>query len=416
MEFRNWLEAEFGVAQKDHRAGTHRVVAPRQTVARVGRMTADLGITRVADITGLDRIGIPVVAVCRPNSRSVAVAQGKGINLPAAQASGLMEALETYHAEGIELPKVFASAHELRSRHTILDVERLPAAEGKVFDDQLKIWWIEGYDLINARSIWIPYEIVHTDYTFRLPEGSGCFLTSSNGLASGNHIGEAIIHAICEIVERDSVALWYYSSERDQRSTLLDLATVDDPACRRLLERFHAADMMLAVWDATSDVGIPAFLCWVAEKRNGRLPILDRQAIGAGCHASKQIALSRALTEAAQERLTIISGARDDLSPDDYLSGGDAVREAQAWIFERPALRCFSKIPSFEFSRLGDEVDWQLSRLQAAGVNQVAMVNLTSARFDVPVVRIVAPGLEAPFDLPGYAPGPRATAIMRRGH
>lgn len=70
-----------------------------------------MGITRVADVTGLDRIGIPVVMVCRPNARSLAVSQGKGIDIEAATVSGLMESVELYHAEHIEGgPEIAASA------------------------------------------------------------------------------------------------------------------------------------------------------------------------------------------------------------------------------------------------------------------------------------------------------------------
>ena len=62
-----------------------------------------MGITRIANVTGLDRIGIPVVMVCRPNARSIAVSQGKGLDMDAAIVSGLMESAELYHAEQIEL-------------------------------------------------------------------------------------------------------------------------------------------------------------------------------------------------------------------------------------------------------------------------------------------------------------------------
>ena len=33
---------------------------------------------------------------------------------------------------------------------------------------------------------WLPYEMVHTNYTLPFPSGSGCFIDHSNGLASGN--------------------------------------------------------------------------------------------------------------------------------------------------------------------------------------------------------------------------------------
>src|ERR1700742_693684 len=94
---------------KQYLAGTHRQVDPAHTLARVQPLLATMGITRVANVTGLDTIGIPVVMVCRPNARSLSVSQGKGLTLDAAKASGLMESIELYHAETITLPLKLAT-------------------------------------------------------------------------------------------------------------------------------------------------------------------------------------------------------------------------------------------------------------------------------------------------------------------
>src|SRR5438132_13617410 len=84
---------------KRFRQGTHRTAAPDETLARVRPYAARMGITRLGNITGLDHIGIPVAV--RPNSRSVSVSQGKGLELPQAVASALMEAREGFHAEAV---------------------------------------------------------------------------------------------------------------------------------------------------------------------------------------------------------------------------------------------------------------------------------------------------------------------------
>ena len=85
--------SQVDVGLKSYRRGTHRIVSPQETLERVRPFMSALGITRIANVTGLDRLGIPVVMVCRPNSRSIAVSQGKGLDLDSAKASGLMEAL-----------------------------------------------------------------------------------------------------------------------------------------------------------------------------------------------------------------------------------------------------------------------------------------------------------------------------------
>ena len=101
------------VTAKLYRVGTHRVVAPEKTLERLRPHMARLGITRLANVTGLDRVGIPVVMAMRPNSRSVAVSQGKGVDLDAAKASALMESVESWHAERIAHPTLYGSFDDL---------------------------------------------------------------------------------------------------------------------------------------------------------------------------------------------------------------------------------------------------------------------------------------------------------------
>ncbi|MCB1762399.1 MAG: YcaO-like family protein, partial [Gammaproteobacteria bacterium] len=108
-----------------------------------------MGITRIANVTGLDCTGIPVVMVARPNSRSISVFQGKGVTLEAAMASGLMEAVESYHAETITKPLTFASYEELRYTHRVLHPAALPKSPDSLFHPTQPLLWIESYDLLN---------------------------------------------------------------------------------------------------------------------------------------------------------------------------------------------------------------------------------------------------------------------------
>src|SRR5262245_57488605 len=116
------------------------------------------GITRVANVTGLDTIGIPVVAVYRPNSRSLAVFQGKGLNRDARRASGVMEAIEAYHAEHIAAPLRLASWNELRSTATVVNVSALPRLSVSTFHPDRQTLWIEGRNLATGAGTWLPYE------------------------------------------------------------------------------------------------------------------------------------------------------------------------------------------------------------------------------------------------------------------
>src|SRR5712692_5870703 len=246
---------------KAYRAGTHRTVAPDETLRRMLPFAPVMGITRIANVTGLDSVGLPVVMVCRPNSRSVAVSQGKGVDLQAAKASGLMESIEAYHAETITSPLRLCTYEELRYEHCVVDVRALQMLSTSTFSASSKILWCEGRDLLNQEPVSVPYETVHTDYTWPMTAGSGNFLCSSNGLASGNHLTEAISHAICEIVERDAATIWRFRGREAQDAMAVDLATVDDPDCMRVMKKFDEAGLTLAVWETTSDVDIASFMC-----------------------------------------------------------------------------------------------------------------------------------------------------------
>ncbi len=401
---------------KAFRRGTHRAVAPEETLARVGRLMPALGITRIANITGLDTVGLPVVVVTRPNARSLAVSQGKGLDLAAAKASGLMEAVEGYHAEHITLPLKLASYEELRYSHPLADVERLPRDHSGLFDPERPILWVEGLDIVGGGRCWVPFELVHTNYTLAMHGHSAGFLASSNGLASGNHLLEAICHGIYEVVERDAHALWLLRGEEEQAATRVRLDSVDDSACRSVLARFAAAEVLVGVWEITSDVGIPAFLCRVVDASESALRRLC-YAEGMGCHPAREVALLRALTEAAQSRVTLIAGVRDDCFPEIYqqLRDPDLLdrqrREIAFGLQERP----FAAAPTWEADTLNADLAWALERLAAAGFEQVIVVDLSRPELRVPVARVIIPGMEHISDKTSYTLGRRARALLGRG-
>jgi ribosomal protein S12 methylthiotransferase accessory factor len=399
---------------KAFRAGTHRLVSPEETLACVGRLMPVMGITRIANVTGLDTLGVPVVAVYRPNARSLAVAQGKGLTLAAAKASGLMESMEIYHAENIAVPLLLGSHEGLRYTRPIVDVGGLAHLDGSLFHPERRMLWIEGHDVLQRRPAWVPYEVVHTDFTLPQPSGAGCFVSSSTGLASGNHVLEAVSHGICEVVERDAFTLWGLLGNEGKRRTRVDLATVDDPDCRSVLDRFARAGVRAAVWEATSDVGLAVFRCVIAD---GDLAPMRRTYAsgGLGCHPTRRIALLRALTEAAQSRLTMISGARDDLTRDEYehTRSPDVTARVRALLAEEGA-RSFRDAPDHEGETFAEDVAWQLGCLTRVGVREVVVIDLEKPALRVPVVRVVIPGMEAYDRAPGYTPGARAQALLER--
>ncbi|MGA7805959.1 MAG: YcaO-like family protein [Bradyrhizobium sp.] len=394
--------------RKTFRLGTHRTVAPEDTLARVEPKARQIGVTRLGNVTGLDRIGIPVTVAVRPNSRSFSVSQGKGLGLGQALASALMEAIELFHGEDLSERTVVTSFRELSAKTCVVPPCSL-CGTGTPLPEQAQIGWIEGYDLLGREACWVPWEVVHTDYTLPTSHSGAHFLSGTNGLAAGNHIVEAISSAVCELVERDAVALWHTQGVRERSRCRLDVGSIDDEACLRLVELYEAADIAVRLWDVTSDIGIPAFICDIPAVIDGVSGGM-RRFRGAGCHPHRGIALARAMTEAAQIRLTYIAGIRDDLPPSDYMESeseklGAALLDAVSRAAEA---RSFRNVPTFDGEDVVADVRWELQRLRAIGIERLVAIDLTRPDIGIPVVRIVVPGLEWDCTHRDYVRGPRA--------
>jgi ribosomal protein S12 methylthiotransferase accessory factor len=396
------------MSDKAYWRGTHRSVSPEHTWEVVQPLLAEAGITRVANLTGLDRIGIPVFSVCRPNSRSISVAMGKGVTETAAKVSGVMEALEGFQAENMVAPLRLGSAAELRSQGLRVHVHGFARSAALPYDEHARILWIEARRHTDSLAVWIPYELVHTDYRLPLPSGSGRFLLSSNGLASGNHFHEAMSHGLCEVIERDATTLWSQMSAARMAERRLALGSITDETCGSLLEQLQAADLAIVVWDVTSDVGVPAFVCKLADRDGASFrPVGVRH--GMGCHPHAGIALSRALTEAAQARLTVISGARDDLAMRHYDEESEERKRREFLrLAAEHASRNFTDVLSHASHSFASDLDFLAARLGSIGCRDIFTVDITRTRWPLAAVRVVVPGLEATHEAPAYIMGPRA--------
>lgn len=371
-----------------------------------------MGITRIADVTGLDTIGIPVVMVCRPNSRSVSVSQGKGYTIAAAKVSGLMESVEGFHAEHMTHPLHIASMLDMQKFASIVPPDTLPSIRGSAFHENHPIAWVEAQELATGQSLWVPYEMVHTNYTYPRASGSGCFPTSSNGLASGNTIDEATVHGICEVIERDAIALWNQQSAAAIERTAVNQSTINNQLIIDTLNKLSSAGQTSYIWDITSDTGIPTYISVIIDQTSQHQHI----GVGSGTHLSREVALLRALHEAVQVRTTYIVGARDDIRPDEYTADGINTKRNY---FEGIVRRCsfetdYAKTKDLDSDRVDTDLETLLSCLQATGIPSVLRVDITKPEFAIPVVRIIIPGLEAPHDEENYLPGQRALKMRQR--
>lgn len=386
--------------------GTHRVCAAEETLAKWQPKLSEFGITRIADVTGLDRIGIPVTLAIRPNSRSVSVSQGKGMTLADAKASAMMEAIEIWHAEHFNKPILYGSEANLEKEHRIVETRRLPCVKNVEYQKTEPLLWVEGIECVTQEKVLVPYDMVHADYTRPAPPFRSIFHASTNGLASGNHRLEAICHGLTELIERDALTLWHDLQSSERSATRIDVNTLENQQSIELLHRYSEAGLECGLWDITSDIAVPCVMAVIRE-RDGTI---GHMGLGSGCHLDRGVATRRALTEAAQTRLNYVSGARDDLDLSEYDPEGLADKSAftEELFSHSESPRHFADLPSNVFKSLEEDLDYLLACFKSVGINEVVAVELTQPTHGVEVYRMVVPGLEAPHDDVTYQPGERS--------
>ena len=367
--------------------GTVRACSPEHTLARVRPHLRSMGITRVTHIGGLDSIGIPVAICYRPNSRHLSSGQGKGYSRQFAEVSAVMECVEGFHIEQPKERALRGIYNELTESYRLVDPTKLSSGYFATHDlKQHCLDWCAATDLLTGKSVYIPACLTRIDFSDYCPETNLLSITS-NGLASGNLLVEAICHAILEIVERDCLATWDRSSQSNKERTRIDLDSIDSPIIREVIARFVQADNEVILWNVSNELQIPSINC-------GALSPLGYHG-GSGAHYNKDIAILRALAETAQARAVWISGSRDDLYPERYL------RQLQ----RKPGNTHSSG--SYDYSRIShlnspasfqETFEVLCSKLQAHGYGEILTINHTIPRFNIPVVQVFIPGMAIDHD------------------
>lgn len=392
-----------------------RSIVPTETAARLDHARPLVGITRVADITGLDTIGIPNTIAVRPSRDRMcnSAYSGKGLRLLDALVGGQMEALEVAVGHDDRLPMHKSSWSELHERglHAV-HPDRLIPLPGAPFElTDMSTDWLMGSEIRSGEARLLPADCC----VFRRSPVPRIWKISSNGLASGNTVVEAMSHALAEVIERDAESHFRLATEYADLPGLLGLVAgpprVAAPSgalapprdfpligpgtlpvpLRDLVARVRAAGIDLALRLITSDIAIPTILCAVHEETTD-----DRRHLvqyGCGSHPDPRIAARRAITEATQSRVTAIQGSREDLA-----AGAICPADPPAeWFDPESSGIDFADIPTTIFSDVRDDIGCMLDALDTAALDPAVVVNLTNDAIGFPVVKVIVPGMELAF-------------------
>lgn len=382
--------------QTFHLSSSLRSESLETTLARVRPVAEQLGISRVTDITRLDSVGVPVYASIRPVAQpgSLCVNAGKGIHFMEARVGAYMEAVEFAFAEfnraSLEVRQVPAR-QVYEGSDSILDFCPRLGAE---IDLDTQIACVEAEDICTGESFAVPAELVFLPFPTTL--APAYFGSSSNGLCSGNSVIEATVHGLAELIERD---VHSFQSVLDS-SVLLDERGMPPPI-ETIRQSLSSSGLNLYIRYAPNEFEIPYFNAIVADTANPD-PIYING--GYGCHPSKRIAVTRAVCEALQSRLSFIHGGRDDLIHRHTQVTGMPSSERTAY-----ALKLLSKVSrngaTVQFEEIPDREE-QAKDLESAlallidslrlnGFKRVLCVVYTEREYPVQVARVLVPRIES---------------------
>jgi YcaO-like protein with predicted kinase domain len=387
-----------------------RRVEPRETLASLLPHFDDLGITRLGELTGLDTLGIPVAFAVRPNSFTLSINLGKGLDRDSALTSAAMEAAETAIAERPPQARIRTSLRDLYDQsEAVVDLSRIARCQPERFHCSEKIDWVEGRDIVTGTPVLVPWALAGFDHRLQIEGYHDAFEVSSDGLASGNTKAEAVLHGIYELIERDSYALLELFPEDDVSRRLCDPMSIGDSQISRLVHSIWDAGLRVQLLDMTSDISVPAYTVLLASTASNGVEASLSPPIyaGCGCHLLPRRAIIRALTEAAQARLAFVAGARDDFDAGHYESTRTILGSASLNFLGSQGMR-IGMTNQDDSHTIGEGIEHLIGKLSAAGIHEIVVVELSAPGSPISVVRVIIPDLQIP--LHGHR-----TQVSRRG-
>ena len=362
--------------------GTHRVIAPSKTIEINQDKLKKAGITRIADITDLDRIGLPIYTAIRPTAEegAISIYGGKGISKDHAKASAMMEGFERYSAERQDSDEtIIATPNEIGRYGDYIDPKslNLPKNFEKKDISDINLEWSKSKDIISGNEYYIPTNAIFHPYASD-SNAESLFKSNTNGLASGNILDEAILHGMLEVIERDA---WSIFELTHKNYAQIDIESIESELILDIINKFESEGIKIKLMDFTADIKIPTIAASADDTITKDAGLLT---LGMGTHLDPEVAILRALTEVAQSRATQINGAREDTVRADF------AREAG---YEEEKI-CLSDIENKSTSSITKDIEIVKNELIANDIEKILYVDLTRPEIDVSVVRVVIPEME----------------------
>ena len=373
------------------------------------QLLKEFAISRVADLTGLDTIGVPVYSCSRVLSKSIAIHSGKGLTPEASRAGAILEAIE------FEIAENPCGAFQVASAIKLPEEDRLPIDDcfpvrSSVLNEFTPLGWEEVINVQNGAPKLIPSDLVWIIHRISNQPLMHVQM-GSNGLASGGSMEDAILSGLYEIIERDAWTLHQFLLDNCGYLPIRVPLSGLTKRLEDLVRKIEHAKIKLHIFDITTDYGVPVF-CAILLDRTGDCA---GTFAGYGCHLDAEIAAIRAVTEAIQGRGSYISGARDDLFRRQFLIMKRIDQGNLDALFS--GMRLGSQINEhrvLEFPDVKSELRYPLRLVKSRGVSEVFVKDMGPCLDGaVHVVRVISPQCEG-FRFDHHTPGLRCLSYAQR--
>jgi len=367
-------------------SGVPRTCRAEDTYENAVLLTEEMGIVELKDITGKDRLGIPVWCTIRPKERLGKVTVGAGMTETDARCAAMMATVERYSSAYPGGLMDTASYEEVGLTRAVDPVELILPRKPEFGE---KLHWVAGQDIIYNEQIYIPANAVYHPYD---PIGiaNQLFRSDPNGLGAGNVTEEAIIHGICEVIERDALS----RAETNKSLGKHFIPEADTPAAT-LMETFAAEDIEVTMWLLDNSYGIPTIAA-VADDTATRDPLMITMASFA--HPDSSVAAMCTLLKLARNRASQIFTDEIGIQSGRSSMVGKAGYERykrinRIWFAD--ASEVFAKdIPATHYAATDDELNAAIAAV-TPHTDRICIVDLT--RTALPVWRVVIPGFEVSY-------------------
>ena len=375
--------------------GTHRVIAPEKTIENNEDKLKIAGITRIADITDLDRIGLPIYTAIRPTAEdgAVSIYGGKGISKSHAKASAMMEGFERYSAEKQDSDDtLIATIDEISKKGEYIAPEslNLPKDFKKESLNSMPLEWSLSHDIISDEDYYVPTNAIYHPYLHN-NDCQSLFKSHTNGLASGNILDEAILHGMFEVIERDA---WSIFELTHKNYSQINLDSIDSEIVNETIDKFESNGIKIKLIDFTADIKVPTIAASADDTITKDAGLLT---LGMGTHLDPEVAILRALTEVAQSRATQINGAREDTVRADFAreAGYERMKRINKYYFRQEETQIdLGEIENKSTNSINKDIEIVKDELISNDISKILYTDLTRPELDIPVVRVIIPEME----------------------